>query len=58
MNIKIVLIALMSTVISYLAVNEFIIELSFWKWLGIEFITTIMHFMYTLSKKDIQTKQE
>ena len=52
MKLKLILLAILGTAIGYWITNMFIQSMSFWQYLAIEFMITIMHALYNAAKKE------
>jgi Flp pilus assembly protein TadB len=50
-KLKILIIAMMGTLIGYTVVNLLIIPMTFWQYFGIEVIITVLHMLYETAKQ-------
>lgn len=52
MMIKLTLVAILGTLVGFWIITTFIQSMSFWQYLGIEFVITLLHALYDLAKKE------
>lgn len=56
MRLKLLLVAILGTLIGYWVINTFIQSMSFWQYLAIEFVITIFHELYNFAKQEAINK--
>lgn len=52
MKIKLLLVAILGTLVGYWVTNTFIQSMSIWQFMGIEFVITILHLLYNIAKAE------
>lgn len=52
MMIKLTLVAILGTMIGFWIITTFIQSMSFWQYLGVEFVITILHLFYNIAKRE------
>ena len=52
MRFKLLLVAIFGTLVGYWVINTFIQSMSFWQYIAIEFVITILHMLYNSAKKE------
>jgi hypothetical protein len=57
-NFKKLLIAIIGSACLYLIINNYIIEMSIWKYIAIEAIITISHHLYDIIKPSTEGTEE
>jgi hypothetical protein len=56
MKIKLLLVAIIGTLAGYWVTNMFIQSMSFWQYMGIEFLITLLHALYNIAKEEAVNK--
>jgi hypothetical protein len=56
MKLKLLLVAILGTLIGFWVTDTFIQSMSFWQFLGIEFVITTLHALYGIAKEQSISK--
>lgn len=54
--LKLTIVAIFGTIVGYWITDNFIQSMSFWQFLGIEFVITILHELYNIAKQEAVNK--